>query len=242
MASRNPSGYCFPDISGDPECAGARSESPCFRRIAPGAEPGRGAARGARRSEQARVDLEQEFYCKGFADGERSGLAQGERTGVESVLRQLDTLLESLRVAAAEMVRLRADAARTHEWELVQLALAVAGKIVEHEVRQDPDMVAAIVRSALAGVEHAERVTVRLNPADAERLNGARTRVLDTLAAGEAAVSFEADEHIRPGGCLIESDRGDVDARVEQRFRVVEEAFHARWSADSAAGAQGGAT
>jgi flagellar biosynthesis/type III secretory pathway protein FliH len=41
---------------------------------------------------------------------------------------------------------------------------------------------------------------------------------------------------------LIESDRGDVDARVEQRFRVVEEAFHARWSADSAAGTPGGAT
>jgi flagellar assembly protein FliH len=242
MAAKTSSGYCFPDISGDPECAGARSESPCFRRIAPGAEPGRGASRGARRSEQVRVDLEQEFYCKGFADGERSGLAQGERTGAESVLSRLDTLLESLRLAAAEMDRMRTDAARTHEWELVQLALAVAGKIVEREVRQDPDMVAAIVQSALARVEHAERVTVRLNPADAERLNGRHSGVLETLAAGATTVRFEADEHIRPGGCLVESDRGDVDARLEQRFRVVEEAFHARWSADSAAGAQGVAT
>jgi flagellar biosynthesis/type III secretory pathway protein FliH len=242
MAAKTSSGYCFPDISGEPECGAARSDAPCFRRIAPGAEPGRSAVRGGRRSEQARVDLEQEFYCKGFADGERTGLEQGERTGAEAVLRRLDTLLESLRLAAGEMERLRADAARTHEWELVQLALAVAAKIVEREVRQDPAAIAVIVQSALARVEHAERITVRLNPTDAERLNEVRARVLETLAAGDAAVSFHADEHIRAGGCLIESDRGDVDARLEQRFRVVEEAFHARWSADSAAGAQSGAT
>jgi flagellar biosynthesis/type III secretory pathway protein FliH len=45
-------------------------------------------------------------------------------------------------------------------------------------------------------------------------------------------VRFEADDHIRAGGCLIESDRGDVDARIEQRFRVVEEAFRAQWGGE----------
>ena len=230
MASRESSGYCFPDISGEPECAADRGESPCFRRVAPGVEPGRAGTRGARSREQMRVDLEQEFYCKGFADGERSGLEQGERAGSEAVLKQLDTLLESLRRTASEMERLHAESARTHEWELVQLALAVAGRIVEREVREDPAAVAAIVQSALARVEHAERITVRLSPSDAERLDGVRARMLETLAAGATAVRFEADEHIRAGGCLVESDRGDVDARIEQRFRAVEEAFRARWS------------
>ena len=32
-------------------------------------------------------------------------------------------------------------------------------------------------------------------------------------------------------GCLLESDRGDVDARIEQRLRVVEEAFDPRMGA-----------
>jgi flagellar assembly protein FliH len=229
MASRDSFGYCFPDISNEPDCAGARDESPCFRRVAPGAEPVRIPPRSGRRREQARVDLEQEFYCKGFADGERSGLEQGERTGTENALRRIDTLLESLQRTAAEMEQLKAEAARAHEWELVQLALAVAGKIVERNVREDPAAVVAIVQSALSRVEHAERITIRMNPADVERLNGVRARMLETLSGSGTAVRFEPDDHIRAGGCLIESDRGDVDARIEQRFRVVEEAFRAQW-------------
>ena len=104
MAARDPRGYCFPDIS-DMDGA-ARGATPGFRRVAPGGEPGRVCGRAGRRREQARVDLEQEFYCKGFADGERSGLEQGERTGTENTLRQVDTLLEGLGRTADQMQRL----------------------------------------------------------------------------------------------------------------------------------------
>jgi flagellar assembly protein FliH len=233
MAARDPRGYCFPDIS-DMDGA-ARGATPGFRRVAPGGEPGRVGGRGGRRREQARVDLEQEFYCKGFADGERSGLEQGERTGTENTLRQVDTLLEGLGRTTDQMQRLHAEAVRSCEWELVQLALAVAGKIVEREVRADPTAVAAIVQSALSRIEHAERVTVRMNPADLERLNGVRAKMLEGLAGGGSGLRFEADDAIRQGGCLIESDRGDVDARIEQRIRVVEEAFRVEWGGEPAA-------
>jgi flagellar assembly protein FliH len=230
MAARDSTDYCFPDISGETDAGGARGPSPCFQRVAPGAEPGRAGARTGRRREQARVDLEQEFYCKGFADGERSGREQGERAAAESVLKQADTALEGLRRAAEDLQRVWADSAHTHEWELVQLALAVAGKIVEREVRSDPAALAGIVQSALTQVQHAERVTVRMHPGDLERLNGIRADMLGALAGGGAGVRFQADDTLRPGGCLLESDRGDVDARIEQRLRVVEEAFRAEWS------------
>jgi flagellar biosynthesis/type III secretory pathway protein FliH len=234
MAAMDSTGYCFPDISGDIDGGAARDASPCFRRLSPGAEPGRAAGRTGRRGEQARVDLEQEFYCKGFADGERSGHEQGVRAASETTLRQIDTLLDGLRRAADDLQRLRVEADRTHEWELVQLALAVAGKIVEHEVRGDPAALAAIVRSALTRVHHAQRVTLRMNPADVERLHGLRPQMLEGVS-GDTGVRFEPDETIRPGGCLLESDRGDVDARIEQRLQVVEEAFRAEWAVGSAA-------
>ncbi len=229
MAAHDSTDYCFPDISGEIDAGGARGPSPCFRRVAPGAEPGRSAARTGRRREQARVDLEQEFYCKGFADGERSGREQGERAAADSVLKQADTALEGLRRAAEDLQRLRDHSAHTYEWELVQLALAIAGKMVEREVRSDPAALAGIVHSALARVQHAERVTVRMNPGDLERLNGLRSDLLGALAGGGAGVRFAPDDTLRPGGCLLESDRGDVDARIEQRLRVVEEAFRAEW-------------
>jgi hypothetical protein len=50
--------------------------------------------------------------------------------------------------------------------------------------------------------------------------------------AGRAA--FEADAEIARGGCLIETDGGEVDARIERQFQVVEEAFRVELDKETA--------
>jgi flagellar biosynthesis/type III secretory pathway protein FliH len=34
---------------------------------------------------------------------------------------------------------------------------------------------------------------------------------------------LEADETIQPGGCIIETQLGDVDARIDQQIKVLED-------------------
>jgi flagellar biosynthesis/type III secretory pathway protein FliH len=46
-------------------------------------------------------------------------------------------------------------------------------------------------------------------------------------------VRFEADASLSVGDCFIESEAGDIDARVEHRFRIVEEALQAETHIDS---------
>ena len=38
-------------------------------------------------------------------------------------------------------------------------------------------------------------------------------------------ISFEADETILTGGCLIETNSGDIDARIDKQIEAVDEAF-----------------
>jgi flagellar biosynthesis/type III secretory pathway protein FliH len=71
-----------------------------------------------------------------------------------------------------------------------------------------------------------------MNPADLDCLEELKPRILESLAdAGRAR--FEADASIRTGGCRVESDCGDIDARIEQRFKVVEDAFRSEWDKDA---------
>ena len=77
------------------------------------------------------------------------------------------------------------------------------------------------------------RITIKLNPADLELLADIKPQLLSGLPeAGRAA--FEADEGIARGGCLIETDGGEVDARIERQFQVVEEAFRAELDKETA--------
>jgi flagellar assembly protein FliH len=174
-------------------------------------------------------EIEQNAYCRGFADGEAKGLEQGMRAGTEAAENQLSPLLDSLRQAIAEMNALRRRTCTSLEAELVQLALGVARKIVGREVDTNPDRIAYIIRLALSRVENATHITIRLNPSDLKRLDAIRPQLLAGLTKATRA-DFQADASLSPGDCWIESDLGDVDARVETQLQVVADAFRSEWN------------
>ncbi len=47
----------------------------------------------------------------------------------------------------------------------------------------------------------------------------------ECLVEGFEGVIFEGDESITNGGCFIETNFGDIDARIEKQLHAVEEAF-----------------
>lgn len=112
------------------------------------------------------------------------------------------------------------------------MALAVARKVVGQEIAAHPEAVAHLLRDAVRRLEHAGTLTIRMNPADLERLADVPSQLLKDLAE-PGRVRFEADASLSAGGCFIESEAGDVDARVEQRFRIVEEALRAEGRTDA---------
>jgi flagellar assembly protein FliH len=224
--------YLFPELlrKKSDRALAAATPKPSFRRTGLGAPSGAGGDSVTGLPVQ---DAEQQAYCRGFGDGERKGHELGEQAGLESAMKKLESLLTGCHKLLGELGDLHRQACRDVEADLVQLALAVARKIVGGEVSLGPDAVTRIIRQALARVEHAGRITIKLNPADLALLADTKPQSLSGLPeAGRAA--FEADEGIARGGCLVEADGGEVDARIERQFQVVEEAFRAELDKEAA--------
>lgn len=245
-----PCGYSFPDISRADRRRAAASErtAPAFERIAPGV-PGSACRRrppGSTAGDRTGwapgaplPDVEQAAYCRGFADGEKNGYEQGERAGAAAAMQPLEQVLQSLRQVLAGLEALHRRDARAFEKDLVQLALAVARKVVGREVAAAPDVVVDMLREGLARLEHPGALTIRMNPEDLKRLADVQTQLLEGRV-DSGRVRFEADAGVSPGGCYIESEAGDVDARVEQRFRTVAEALEAEHRRDAGPRGPGG--
>ena len=224
--------YLFPELlrKKSDRALAAATPTPGFRRTGFGALPDAGGDSGTDLPVQ---DAEQQAYCRGFGDGERKGYEQGEQAGLASAKQKLDSLLTCGHKLLGDLGELHRQTCRDLEADLVQLALAVARKIVDREVSLGPEAVTRIVRQALGRVEHAGRIAIKLNPADLELLADIKPQLLSGLPeAGRAA--FEADEDIARGGCLIETDGGEVDARIERQFQMVEEAFRAELDKETA--------
>jgi flagellar assembly protein FliH len=108
------------------------------------------------------------------------------------------------------------------EQELVKLAIEVAKKIVHREIRADRDIIQTLVRVALSHIGEKSAVTVLLNPVDYAYLLEQRAELSQTEGRD---ISLLADKSIERGGCLIQTECGDIDARIEQKFQEVEHAF-----------------
>ena len=129
----------------------------------------------------------------------------------------LDEAVEALRHARNRIQR-------DTEKEIVELVLAVAGRIVGHEVQTNREAIVAVVREALQKVENQDTVVIKMNPADIDFLDRLRLP-LSSLSRNPDGLRIEADDSVGIGGCLIETDGGDIDARIESRLRIVGEAF-----------------
>jgi len=134
--------------------------------------------------------------------------------------------LERLADAVA-MLRLQAerlaDQARA---DAVEIAFQAAARILETELRQSPEPLFALVRSALRRAGDSRRVVVRLSPDDARLVETDRDR-LAVGALAVARVEIVADASLAPGDCVVETDFGKVDGRLATRLAEAKRAVRA---------------
>jgi len=153
---------------------------------------------------------EQDTFAKGFAQGERAGAAAAQQE-TAALAKKLATTLDDL-------MRVRNEMIRHTEKQMVQLALAVARRVVHREVSLDANLLVTMMRVALERVSDSARVTVRLNPADHQSVAAAVTVANDQ-------VTLTADPRVPRGGCRVESEYGDIDAGVDAQIQEIARAL-----------------
>jgi flagellar assembly protein FliH len=119
-----------------------------------------------------------------------------------------------------EVTELREQMATYAENEMVQLAIEIAKKIVRREVTVDREIVISLARVALARLHNRVLASVRLHPEDYQYVAAHREKL-----GTASTIKLIEDASISRGGCLIETDFGDVDARIEQQFNEIERGF-----------------
>ena len=139
-------------------------------------------------------------------------LAELRRDAMQKVNAALDTLRAQADRLAEQA---RADA--------IEIGFQVARKILETEVRQSPEALFALVRSAIRRAGESRRVAVRVAPEDAALLQSDAGRAaLEGVTA--ARVEFVADPSLQRGDCMVDTDFGQVDGRLSTRLAEVRRA------------------
>jgi flagellar assembly protein FliH len=151
-----------------------------------------------------------------------TGFAQGEKAGIEIGEKQIEATMGRYRESILELGRLRSSVYAQVEREVVKLAIEVARKIVHREIQVDKAIIQTLVRVALSHVSEKSAMTVRLNPVDYSFLLEQRNELSENEGC---EISLLSDKSIERGGCLVQTECGDIDARIEEKFKEVENSF-----------------
>jgi flagellar assembly protein FliH len=153
-----------------------------------------------------------------------NGFRQGEKAGREIAERKVEAMMRRYADTIQEISGLKPSFYAQAERDVVKLALEVAKKIVHREVQVDREIIQTLVKVALSHVAVKSAVRIRLHPADYSFMLEKRAASLRP-GEGDRELVLVSDKAIERGGCLIETECGDIDARIEEEFREVERAF-----------------
>jgi flagellar biosynthesis/type III secretory pathway protein FliH len=160
--------------------------------------------------------------------------AEAERAGREAaaaLFEEARRLLEAETRAAADALLETAASLRNDRRTLleeaavsvVELAYAVARRVIRREVESDPGLVVPLVRELLQRSAAAAELTVRLSERDYAHLVADKRSLVDKT--GLEGLRLRVDSTVEPGGCVVETEAGSLDGRIETQLERIEEAL-----------------
>ncbi len=108
--------------------------------------------------------------------------------------------------------------------QILPLALKAAKKIVGEQLHLHPETIVEIVIQTLAPVTQNHRFTIYVNKVDKEILEAHRQQIKNILEQVQVLTIHERND-IAPGGCIIETESGIINATIENQWRALESAF-----------------
>lgn len=157
-----------------------------------------------------RETLHQQRYEEGLAEG----LAQREAEATDAV-RRMEVLHQSL---VAERVQVLVEA----EVTVVDLAVALARRIIGVQAVSNPKALIQVVRTALAHLSERSNLEIKVHPDDlavARRFAAHWVEKVDQ----DAVFKVRSSAHVGRGGCMIEGLEENVDARLDEQLKIMHE-------------------
>lgn len=175
--------------------------------------------------EAARIIAEGQVKAKSIEeDAQNHGWQDGYQRGIRIAGEEYNSKLEEAKSLVEKAYQDRQEIIAGSEDEIVQLAMAVARKVVGHELAATPDIIVGIVKRAIQKATDREELTVRVNPENLDSAFSAQEEISHSIK-GVRKLKFLADPAVAPGGCVVESPNGTVDARIERQLSELEQAL-----------------
>lgn len=142
---------------------------------------------------------------------------QAQKEGFEEGFKKW---LEKIVKAEQEVIEIRAETKKM----VLPVALKAAQKIVGRELELSENAIVDIVINSLKAVVTHKKITIYVNKKELESLEKNRSRIKEVFENLEILILRERQD-VEPGGCIIETEGGIINAQLPNQWKILETAF-----------------
>jgi flagellar assembly protein FliH len=218
-----PPPFCVTDLQAPPELGMERADaSPQASEIL---ERARHEAESLVEDAQVQADvLREAAWQEGFHDGQTTGRSAMEMTLRDEWEAEKKALRTQIQAFVDDIGTAREALWESQETEMVAFVLTIARQVIKTEVTQNPEVVRSIIQNALRRVTDKEQVRIRVSVGDAPQVRAMREELL-AMTDGLRQFEIMDDRRVGDGGCVIETNAGTIDAKIETQMLEVERAL-----------------
>ncbi len=142
----------------------------------------------------------------------QEGMEIGKQEGLQNALEMLVRVKE-----------LRTKLFSDNEREIVKLVFEIAKKVIGREFTENDKAILNVIRLALTDAV-GDKIIVRLNSEDYGKVKKNEKELLSALDSS-VVLSFREDDEVKPGGCIVDTDIGTIDAQLETQLNAIKKAL-----------------
>lgn len=151
---------------------------------------------------------------EGYEKGREVGYAEGEAE-VERLVEQLHSIID-------KTIEKRNEIIDESETQVINLVIMIARKVVKVISENQKNVVINNVIQALRKLKSRGEVLIKVNLADVE-LTSEHIKDFMRMVENIRSVTVVEDSTVDRGGCIIETDFGEIDARISSQLHEIEE-------------------
>lgn len=159
---------------------------------------------------------------RALSEARNLGKQEGREEGYQDGKAEVERLIEQLHTIINTAIAKRSEIIEESETQLVNLVLLIAKKVVKVISENQKNVVINNVIQALRKLKTRGDVAIRVNLADV-KLASDHVKDFVRMVENVRSVTVLEDSTVDPGGCIIETDFGQIDARISSQLHEIEE-------------------
>jgi flagellar assembly protein FliH len=145
---------------------------------------------------------------------------QGKEEGLQQANERFESSLEIFAQGIEEVSRLRETLLQNSTHDMLRLVMSIARQVIHCELSVNREVILATLGKALNAAVRSDSYQIKVNPEDLALVTEKKPFFLASIN-GLKNIVFEADPQIAQGGCLVESEFGEVDATIESQLEEI---------------------